>query len=252
MSAATTGRRFSPFPKCPFEDVAYKLEASLAADTDNEKEPQCPFHQLKHRQDGPAKPKDQRPVSLKVVEGAFRGNKDTWKLLKEVGGGDRIRQMCTRFYARAFEDETLDRFMFHGDGAANHGQRLADWIIEKMGGEGRPWTDSGRNGLRQVSHSMAWHSPKRPIAERGTRFKLDDCRIWMRLMFLSGRETGLDKHAAFWRWYVSFIQHFIAVYEARAPPFAVEDANWSKDKANVDKYVADGKRMVDVIGMGRI
>lgn len=38
--------------------------------------------------------------------------------------------------------------MFMDDGAEAHGKRLADWIIEKMGGEGYPWTDSGRLGQR--------------------------------------------------------------------------------------------------------
>jgi hypothetical protein len=38
--------------------------------------------------------------------------------------------------------------MFMDDGAEAHGKRLGDWIIEKMGGEGHPWTDSGRLGQR--------------------------------------------------------------------------------------------------------
>lgn len=43
--------------------------------------------------------------------------------------------------------------MFEKDGAEMHGKRLADWIIEKMagdiqGGEGKPWTESGREGMR--------------------------------------------------------------------------------------------------------
>ena len=36
--------------------------------------------------------------------------------------------------------------MFETDGAENHAKRLADWIIEKIGGEGKPWTESGREG----------------------------------------------------------------------------------------------------------
>ena len=54
--------------------------------------------------------------------------------------------MCTRFYAHVFDDYQLDKFMFMDDGAEMHGKKLADWIIEKMGGEGTPWTDSGRLG----------------------------------------------------------------------------------------------------------
>jgi hypothetical protein len=35
------------------------------------------------------------------------------------------------------EDFTLSKFLFKDDGAASHGQRLGDWIIEKIGGEGK-------------------------------------------------------------------------------------------------------------------
>jgi hypothetical protein len=40
-------------------------------------------------------------------------------------------------------------------------------------------------------------------------------RVWMRVMFLSGREVGLDRHAAFWKWFVGFIKHFVGIYEGR-------------------------------------
>ena len=66
--------------------------------------------------------------------------------MADIGGGDKIREACTRFYAHVFEDFQLDKFMFMDDGAEMHGKRLADWIIEKMGGEGTPWSDSGREG----------------------------------------------------------------------------------------------------------
>jgi len=60
-----------------------------------------------------------------------QGTKD---LLKDIGGGGRIRSMCTRFYAKAFKDSVLSKFMFETDDAKAHGKRLGDWIVEKMGG----------------------------------------------------------------------------------------------------------------------
>ena len=58
--------------------------------------------------------------------------------------------MTTRFYAHVFEDQELRKFIFEGDGAAAHGKRIGDWIVEKMGGEGDVWTDAGRGDMRQV------------------------------------------------------------------------------------------------------
>ena len=47
-------------------------------------------------------------------------------------------------------------------------------------------------------------------------FKLDDCRVWMRLHFWAAREAGLfeGEKAAFGDYYVRFIAHFVRVYEA--------------------------------------
>ena len=105
--------------------------------------------------------------------------------------------------------------------------------------------------MRQQTHAQAWYSPKRSPSERGQRFKLDDTRIWMRIMFWSAREIGLDQHQPFWNWYIGFIRHFIAVYERSAPAYAQESADWSGNLANIKKYIADGYKMVDVIGYGR-
>ena len=200
----------------------------------------CEFHKTVHRRNSPAKMKSETKVKLALTSmGSYRTSGSTSALLKDMGGSDRIKIMCTRFYALCFKDATLSKFMFESDGAANHGKRLADWIVEKMGGEGTPWIDSGREGLRQVSHSRAWHSQKRPQHERGRRFKLPDCRVWMRLMFLAGRQTGLNEHAAFWTWYTRFIQHFVGVYEMTAPMYAEESAEWSENPENVRKYIED-------------
>lgn len=227
-------------PTCPFENV--KEEAPQAP------MPVCPFHKTKHLQPEGTIKKD---VSVNVIGGTFTKSGQSAQLLKDIGGSDRIMQMTTRFYSHAFEDKTLDKFMFMSDGAANHGKRLGDWIVQKMGGEGEPWTASERLGMRQPSHAEAWHCEKRDAKDIGTHFKLDDCRIWMRLMFWSAREVGLDKHEPFMKWYIGFIRHFVGVYERSAPAFAEESAKWSLDPENIAKYIADGHQMLDVIGVGR-
>lgn len=99
----------------------------------------CPFHA--HKQRGEffhvrgGIPLDEVP-GKKRCDDETVANEDTARLLKNIGGGDRIREICTRFYARAFIDAQLAEFFFNFDGATNHAQRLADWIIEHMGGEG--------------------------------------------------------------------------------------------------------------------
>ena len=99
----------------------------------------CPYHA--HKQRGEffhvhgTIPLDEVP-GKKRCDDETTPNEDTARLLKNIGGGDRIREICTRFYARAFVDSQLAQFFFNFDGATNHAQRLADWIIEHMGGEG--------------------------------------------------------------------------------------------------------------------
>jgi hypothetical protein len=208
----------------------------------------CPFHKHRVPQDYQLK---SATIPVVIRNGSHQVSEGTANLLHDIGGGDRIREMCTRFYARAFEDFTIQPFFFADDGATEHGQRLADWIIQKMGGEGEPWTASGRWGMRQQSHYAAWNSSKRHPSVRGEHFKLDDARIWMRIHFWAGRECGLHEHEGFWNWYVGFIEHFIAVYERKAPRYAVEDASWSENPANIMAYQLAGNRMLDVIGMGR-
>ena len=55
----------------------------------------------------------------------------------------------------------LDQFMFETDGAENHGKRLADWIIEKIG-DGTPYSDSGRQNMTQTVHLQGQNNQKRP------------------------------------------------------------------------------------------
>ena len=220
-----------PASKCPIADTSLLPDFKV--------QPECPFHKQRHQKALNASNSDKEKI-YEIDE-----------LLLNIGGGDKIRQMCTRFYAHAFEDQTLSKFMFVNDCAAAHGQRLGDWIIERMGGEGAPWTDSGRYGGRQHSHFRAWNSAKRPEEDRGKRFKLDDCRIWMRLMFWSMKEVGLDKNPNFTNWFVAVIERFIGVYERSAPPYTKKDFRWSEKRKNIDTYVSNDFLMKDIAGKGR-
>merc|ERR1719244_1312764 len=221
--------------ECPF------AIPSLPRETVYLEENICPFHQVHHSP--PEKGSIVTPVKVNIVAGTHTRNRDTARLLLDIGGGDKIREMTTRFYAHFLKDQHLKQFRFETDGAAAHGQRLGDWIIEKMGGEGDVWSESGRHNMRQVSHSRAWNSKNRSKQLRGRHFNLVDCVVWMRVMFLAGREVGLDQHQVFWSWYLGFIAHFIAVYERRAPPYTQEAAQWSLSEENVVQYKESGGTM---------
>lgn len=186
-----------------------------------------------------------------IVDVSTRGrtyfdSADTKRLLESVTY-ERIHGMTTRFYEKMFLDEHIKQFVFLDDGAEAHGRRLALWIAEKMGG-GPVWTSVRPNNSRSQSHRRAWDNDKRPAERAGWHFKLDDSRVWMRLMFWAAREEGLHLHEPFWEWYVGFIQHFIAVYEFSAPPYAEKDAAWSSKQKNIDAYLEGGRVMADVIG----
>ncbi|RHY76088.1 hypothetical protein DYB37_006700 [Aphanomyces astaci] len=225
--------------ECPFANVDLAISAvdtSQFAHT-------CPFHA--HAAAPVASITS--PVDLVVRSGTFVTSSTSATLLQDIGGGDKIRECCTRFYAHAFLDSQLKPFFFEDDGATAHGQRLADWIIEKMGGQGTPWSDSGRRGMRQPSHYKAWNNAKRHDNVRGNHFNLVDTRTWMRIHFWAARECGLHLHEAFWVWYVRFLGHFIAVYEQRAVPYANEDAKWSKLQTNIDAYIRNDHTMPDLL-----
>jgi len=208
-------------------------------------------------------PSSDDPV-LSMGGGSFQGNDYTASLLAEIGGGAAIRRMCERFYDKAFADPHLDQFIrSHAD---PHSERLGNWIVEKMGGEGTPWTAERATRPREEvelagghrvcvhdrssAHVAAWHSPKRPAADVGDHFQLNDARNWMRLMFWSAREEGLlAASPRFGRWFCRFIAHFVRVYERKAPPFARESMRWSTDPAQLQGYLEAGSRMTDVHGL---
>mmetsp|Transcript_76801 Transcript_76801/g.220588 ORF Transcript_76801/g.220588 Transcript_76801/m.220588 type:complete len:159 (+) Transcript_76801:135-611(+) len=99
---------------------------------------------------------------------------------------------------------------------------------------------------RSSAHVAAWNSVHREAGKEGDHFKLDDSRIWMRLMFWSAREQCLLENENFAYWFVGFIGHFVKIYESTAPMFARESARWSADPANIQTYLDNGRRMDDV------
>lgn len=119
---------------------------------------------------------------------------------------------------------------------------------EKMGDPSRPWSSERRPWVpdRQRAHGFAWHSHHRPAAQRGLRFKLHDCRAWMRLMGLAVQETGLGDVPAFYDWYVGFISHFVRVYEASAGVYAPADFEWATHPRKVEAYVGTEYKFTDL------
>ena len=167
---------------------------------------------------------------------------------------EKLQEMTDRFYVKAFQDETLDKFIrSHND---PHGERFAKWIHQKLSGSHIWDKDRMARGQhapvhdRTSAHVAAWYSPKRPKEERGRHFQLDECRIWMRLHFWAMREAGLlELSPSFADYYVRFIAHFVAVYERTAPPFARESLRWSSDPKNIRTYLDNGCKMTDVLGL---
>ena len=208
-----------------------------------------------------------RYIKLNLDGRTFVGNDDTAALLREVGGGDAIKRLTNLFYPKCFEDAHINKFIQNTNDP--HAERLANWIIEKMGGEGKVWTEERRvrskcpvhvtlgDGSdhvvhdRSSAHYAAWFSPKRPQSEMGQRFKLDDARVWMRLMFWSARECGLfpstkdSTHPTktFEDWYHQFIAHFMNIYEHSAVAYVKESSAWSLSEANIQAYLSAGRRM---------
>ena len=165
-----------------------------------------------------------------------------------------LQKMTDLFYEKAFQDATLDKFIrSHSD---PHGARFAKWIHQKLSGS-QVWDlDRQQRGPhepvhdRTSAHVAAWFSPKRPAKERGQRFQLDECRVWMRLHFWALRESGLaDKSSTFADYYVRFIGHFVAVYESTAQAFCRDSWRWSADPKNIETYIQSGRRMEDVLGL---
>jgi hypothetical protein len=181
---------------------------------------------------------------------------------EEVSLAD-LQKMTELFYEKAFQDATLDKFIrSHTD---PHGARFAKWIHQKLS-DSSVWDQDrySRNSEpvqlagghhhvvhdRSSAHVAAWYSPKRPSHEVGRHFKLDECRVWMRLHFWAMRESGImEKSPSFADYYLRFISHFVKVYEGSAPAYARESLRWSERSHNISTYLSNGRKMVDVLGL---
>ena len=195
----------------------------------------------------------------------------TTALLRAVGGYERLLAVTTSFYAKFEADRYLAQFLGGLQVPLEcHAARFALYVAEQMGG-GAAWTRDtetrprvpvvlagGRTAIvasRASAHFCAWNSKERRPDMVGRRFKLDDCRVWMRLMFWAARENGFAADAAdaadraFFDFFVRFIAHFIAIYEGTARVFAVHEAKWSGDAAALARYAAAGRVMPDVINV---
>lgn len=185
-------------------------------------------------------------------------------LMEEVSLED-LKVMTSKFYEKAFLDVTLDKFIHsHND---PHASRFAKWIHQKFSSStlwdedrdyrlnhSKPTVVAGGHRIlvhdRSSAHVAAWNSTKRPSNQVGRKFKLDECRVWMRLHFWALRESGLiEKSPSFADYYLRFIAHFITVYESTAPMFARDSFRWSANPANIQQYLDNGRRMKDILGL---
>jgi len=249
-------------------DVRLAEEKLRASDGDLQQEAQvnatetttggCPFgHSIKG-----ALPYHYVPLRMGGRGGTHMVSEGSRALIDNEVTLDDLKTMTDAFYELAFQDQTLDKLIrSHSD---PHGDRFAKWIHQKLSGS-NVWdlnrrsrdktpveVAGGRTVIvhdRSSAHVAAWFSPKRTQHEVGQHFKLDECRVWMRLHFYALRKTGMtEKSPSFADYYVRFIGHFISVYEGAAPMFARDSFRWSGKPANVEKYIRDGRVMRDVLG----
>lgn len=187
---------------------------------------------------------------------------DSSALIDEIGGLSTLEEITKSFYDKAFRDATLDKFIRSHD--EPHAKRFAGWIHQKLTGSS-VW-DNDRasrsdepvevaNGHtivvhdRTSAHVAAWHSPKRQPNEVGRHFRLDECRVWMRLHFWAMREVIGGTSPSFTEYYIRLIGHFVSVYEGSAPVFARESYRWSSSPGNIQEYMDRGRRMDNVLGL---
>jgi len=88
---------------CPFSNADVDIDSIERATLQT-----CPFHQHAPL----SAPSMVSPPKLARDGGTHVISQGSIDLLKDIGGGDTIRELCTRFYARAFLDFTLKPFFF--------------------------------------------------------------------------------------------------------------------------------------------
>jgi hypothetical protein len=203
------------------------------------------------------------PLRMGGNGGTHKPSEGSRLLIENEVSLEDLHKMTTKFYELAFQDDTLDKFIRSHDDP--HGARFAKWIHQKLTGstiwdEDRRTRDlapktvaGGRTAIvhdRSSAHASAWYSPKRPEEEVGRHFKLDECRVWMRLHFWAMRESGLvEKSPSFTDYYVRFIGHFVSVYERSATVFARESFRWSENPQKTKSYIENGRKMSGVLGV---
>lgn len=263
MFASKTKDR-QPQPTAPIVDEEKLLsgDADLRAEREALPSPDSRHLVAKSDPDGDGEIAEEKvenePVPFRHVPLVMQGNKQvpttgSAALVDEIGGLPSLLRMTTSFYEKAFQDSTLDSFIrSHAD---PHGVRFSKWIHTKLTGSD-VWNEDRRARVhepvhdRTSAHVAAWHSPKRPASERGRHFKLDECRVWMRLHFWALREAiGETTSPSFVDFYVRFVGHFVRVYEGAAPAFARDSYRWSADGKNINEYIKNGRKMRDVLGL---
>ena len=223
-----------------------KHPSNLSVDSDEGKTAASPYQFVPLRMDG----RTHRPTTSSRA------------LIEEIGGLSALEGMTYFFYSNAFKDVTLDKFIHSHDDP--HAKRFARWIHQKLTNS-TVWDEDRdarsneavevANGYtvvvhdRSSAHVAAWHSLKRPQSEVGRHFKLDECRVWMRLHFWAMRKVIGDSSPSFTNYYVRFIGHFVRVYESSAPTFARDSYRWSANSSNIQEYIENGRRMNDVLGL---
>eukprot|EP00980_Cylindrotheca_fusiformis_P010453 scaffold2322_cov135-Cylindrotheca_fusiformis.AAC.12 len=258
--------------KVSIDDEILLAEKELRiSDPDLQKEHAvCPFSGATKKESGEdrdttegALPYQYIPLRMGGRGGTHMTSEGSRALIENEVSLDDLKKMTGAFYNLAFQDKTLDKFIrSHSD---PHGDRFAKWIHQKLSGSDVWDADRQQRDLTPVSvaggrtavvydrssaHAAAWYSPKRPKNEVGRHFKLDECRVWMRLHFYAMRKIGIvEKSPSFADYYVRFIGHFVAVYEGSAPMFARESFRWSAKQSNIDRYIEDGRVMKDVLGL---
>merc|ERR1711959_400144 len=71
-------------------------------------------------------------VPLMVQSNTHQPSAATATLLRDVGGPDAIRRMTDLFYEKAIADPNIGVFIRSAEDP--HAQRMANWVVEKMGG----------------------------------------------------------------------------------------------------------------------
>jgi hypothetical protein len=88
-------------PSCPFADIGLAIEIQLSRSLQIGN---CPYH----AHYVPSTVAMEHDIECKVDNGTHQPSSDQAKLLADIGGGDRIREFCTRFLCSSVHRSALD------------------------------------------------------------------------------------------------------------------------------------------------